>query len=117
MSLAHLNPADLKPRLDFALDAAQEAGKIILDYYQQSSLKVDHKGDNSPVTIADKSAEQRIRDGIANHFGDDGILGEEFGEQAGSSGYRWILDPLDGTKSFIHGVPLFGTLNVNPIMC
>lgn len=97
-------------RLDFALDAAMEAERIILSFYQSRDLVVDRKRDSSPVTIADRNAEIAIREGIARHFPDDAILGEEFGETAGTSGYRWILDPVDGTKSFVHGVPLFGTL-------
>src|SRR5690606_36519905 len=59
---------------------------------------------------ADREAERLIRERIADAFPDDAILGEEFGEQHGTSGWRWILDPVDGTKSFVHGVPLFGTL-------
>ena len=104
------NPADLKSRLAFASTAAREAGKLILEHYQQDGLAVDRKKDNSPVTIADRGAEEFLRAGIARAFPGDGILGEEFGEKSGTSGFRWILDPLDGTKSFIHGVPLFGTL-------
>lgn len=86
------------------------AGKLILAHYQSAGLTVDRKRDSSPVTIADRNAEEMLRAAIAREFPADGILGEEFGEQPGTSGYRWILDPLDGTKSFIHGVPLFGTL-------
>lgn len=62
------------------------------------------------MTIADQQAEQHLRSRIADAFADDAILGEEFGEQAGRSGVRWILDPIDGTKSFITGVPLYGTM-------
>jgi histidinol phosphatase-like enzyme (inositol monophosphatase family) len=102
--------ARLQQRLNHARTAAIAAGKLILEYYQSASLIVDRKRDSSPVTIADRQAEELLRAGIAREFPGDGILGEEFGEQPGSSGYRWILDPLDGTKSFIHGVPLFGTL-------
>lgn len=101
---------DLKSRLDLALHAAREAERIILEYYQSSGLAVDRKKDSSPVTIADRRAEEFIRGEIAKQFPNDGILGEEFGDTPGTSGFRWILDPLDGTKSFIHGVPLFGTL-------
>jgi histidinol phosphatase-like enzyme (inositol monophosphatase family) len=100
----------IQDRLNHARAAALEAGKLILAYYQSSGLSVDRKRDSSPVTIADRKAEEFLRAGIAREFPGDGILGEEFGEQSGSSGFRWILDPLDGTKSFIHGVPLFGTL-------
>lgn len=71
------------------------------------------KGDGSPVTAADRDAETFLRDEISVKFPGDGILGEEFGEQAGwgeASGFRWIVDPIDGTVSFVHGVPLFGTI-------
>src|SRR5262245_28731569 len=90
-------------RLEFARSAALEAGKVILEYYQSASLAIDWKRDNSPVTVADRRAEELLRARITREFPGDGILGEEFGEQPGTSGYRWILDPLDGTKSFIHG--------------
>jgi histidinol phosphatase-like enzyme (inositol monophosphatase family) len=102
--------AEFQNRLDHARTAALRAGKLILEHYQSSALTVDRKRDSSPVTIADRKAEEFLRAAIARAFPGDGILGEEFGEQPGTSGFRWILDPLDGTKSFIHGVPLFGTL-------
>src|SRR6185369_2331030 len=101
---------DLSSRLNLALNAARDAEKIILEYYQSSGLSVDRKKDSSPVTIADRRAEEFIRGEIVKQFPSDAILGEEFGDTPGTSGFRWILDPLDGTKSFIHGVPLFGTL-------
>jgi histidinol-phosphatase len=100
----------LQDRLNFAVNAAREAATLILRYYQHADLAVELKGDQSPVTAADRGAEQLLRTLIADAFPQDGILGEEFGEQAGTSGFRWILDPVDGTKSFVHGVPLFGTL-------
>lgn len=103
------NP-EFERRLTFARAAALEAGQLILTYYQSAHLAVERKRDSSPVTAADREAEQLIRAGIAREFSGDGILGEEFGETPGTSGFRWILDPVDGTKSFIHGVPLFGTL-------
>jgi histidinol-phosphatase len=102
--------AELSDRLDFALRAAREASELILRYYQNADLAVDLKGDLSPVTAADRGAEELLRRLIERDFPHDGVLGEEFGERAGSNGYRWILDPVDGTKSFVHGVPLFGTL-------
>ncbi len=101
---------DLAPRLNLACSAAREAGKLTLRYFQQSNLAVDLKHDATPVTVADREAEQLLRKRIAAEFPADGILGEEFGEQAGTSGYRWVLDPVDGTKSFIHGVPMYGVL-------
>ena len=96
-------------RLQLAVEAAQEAGKHTLKYFQQG-VEVERKSDDSPVTVADKEAEQLLRQRIGDAFPEDAILGEEFGEQPGSSGYRWILDPIDGTKSFITGVPLYGTM-------
>ncbi len=101
---------DLTARLDLALAAAREAGEITLRYFRRDNFRVERKADNSPVTVADQEAEQHLRGRIAAVFPDDGILGEEFGEQPGTSGYRWILDPIDGTKSFIYGVPLYGQL-------
>jgi myo-inositol-1(or 4)-monophosphatase len=103
------NP-QISSRLELALSAALGAGPLILEHYQSAGLTVDRKRDSSPVTIADRDAEQYLRAEIAKQFPDDAILGEEFGEKPGTSGFRWILDPVDGTKSFIHGVPLFGTL-------
>ena len=97
-------------RLELALTAAREAGAITLRYFCQSNYAVELKRDQSPVTIADREAERHLRERIAALFPGDAILGEEFGERPGDSGYRWILDPIDGTKSFISGVPLYGTL-------
>jgi histidinol-phosphatase len=97
-------------RLELALDLAQRASTLILSHYQTQGLRIESKSDDSPVTIADRNAETLIRDGILGQFSDDGILGEEFESVTGSSGYRWILDPIDGTKPFVHGVPLFGSL-------
>lgn len=105
-----MNPSDLTPRLELALSAAREAGQLTLRYFQSDSLAVELKHDASPVTVADRQAEQLLRERIARQFPHDAILGEEFPEVQGSSGYRWILDPIDGTKSFIRGVPLYGTL-------
>ena len=97
-------------RLRLALMVAREAGEITLRYFRRDDLRVDHKQDDSPVTIADREAEQHLRDRIADAFPKDAIVGEEFDDREGTSGYRWILDPIDGTKSFISGVPLYGTL-------
>jgi histidinol phosphatase-like enzyme (inositol monophosphatase family) len=79
-------------------------------WYEKSNYRVDTKTDGSPVTQADQQVEKYITDSLLGHFPDDGILGEEFGENAGSSGSRWIIDPIDGTKSFIHSVPLYANL-------
>lgn len=97
-------------RLDRALEMALAAGDLTLRYFRQDNFQVERKSDSSPVTIADREAEKFLRQQIADAFPQDAILGEELGEQPGSSGYRWILDPIDGTKSFIFGVPLYGTM-------
>ena len=98
------------PRMSLAVEIAREAGRIALEYFRSGSYQVDRKPDLSPVTAADRRAEEMLRQRIEEKFSDDAILGEEYGQSAGNSGYRWILDPIDGTKSFISGVPLFGTL-------
>ena len=103
------NDAELAARFEIAKRCAREAGQLTLQYFQKS-IDVERKADASPVTMADREAEQLLRRQITADFPDDAILGEEFGETAGSSGFRWILDPIDGTKSFISGVPLYGTL-------
>jgi histidinol-phosphatase len=105
-----METADLTARLQLGLSAAREAARSTLEYFQRDGLAVEWKQDASPVTVADRRAEQLLRDRIAAEFPDDAILGEELAERTGNSGYRWILDPIDGTKSFIHGVPLYGTL-------
>src|SRR4051812_8187336 len=97
-------------RLEFAVEIARQAGELTLQFFRRSDLAVERKADQSPVTIADRSAEELLRKRISERFGDDSIIGEEFGEQAGGSAFQWVLDPIDGTKSFIHGVPLFTTL-------
>ncbi len=105
-----MDSMDLKHRLSLALEIATEAGRLTLAHFCRADLVVERKGDDSPVTIADREAETHLRRRIAAAFPHDGMLGEEMGEAAGTSGWRWILDPIDGTKSFIHGVPLYGTL-------
>jgi histidinol-phosphatase len=97
-------------RLEFARQIAVEAGQFTLQYFCNSSLTFERKSDDSPVTIADKGAETLLRERITARFPEDAIVGEEHGVTAGDSGYRWILDPIDGTKSFITGVPLYGIL-------
>ena len=100
---------ELKQILDFALDIAREAGAITWRHYQ-GSFEAERKADSSFVTIADREAEAYLRARIAAAFPNDSILGEEEGALAGSSNRRWILDPIDGTYSFVHGVPLYGVL-------
>lgn len=100
----------LTDRLQLAIEIARQAGRLTLQYFQQDNYQVERKADNSPVTIADKQAEQLLREKIAAAFPSDAIEGEEYGKQEGNSDYCWVLDPIDGTKSFICGVPLYGTL-------
>ena len=103
------NQVELKQLLDFAVRLAREAGDIVNRHFK-GSFTVERKADNSPVTIADREAEAHLRAAIGQAFPDDGILGEEEAERIGKSKRRWIIDPLDGTYSFVHGVPLYGVL-------
>jgi len=97
--------------LAFALDAAWQAGRVTLGHYQ-TGLAAERKADNSPVTLADRQAEQKLRDLITTAWPDHALIGEEYGHQPGrsDSGYTWIIDPIDGTKSFISGVPFYAVL-------
>ena len=101
--------ADWRNRYDAALDAAQQAGQFALGYFDQG-IAVEWKSDQSPVTIADRGAEELLRKTLLGRFPNDGFLGEEFGDTPGSSGYRWIIDPIDGTRSFVRGIPIWGTM-------
>jgi len=100
----------MQDRLEYAVEIAREAGNLTLEYFNNPDLVVEQKNDFTPVTEADRGAELLLRDRISERFPDDSILGEEFPEKDGHSGFRWILDPIDGTKSFIHGVPIYSTL-------
>lgn len=100
---------ELSELLEIARRAAVVAGEVIMPLYQ-SGTAVTLKADRTPVTEADRNAELAIREFLTRECTGHGILGEEFGELPGDGRYRWILDPIDGTKSFIHHVPLFGTL-------
>jgi histidinol-phosphatase len=105
----------LKSRTKCALDAARAAGELTLRYFRDRALSVRAKADGSPVTVADQEAEELIRRMILERFPGDGVMGEEGGEVEGSGedareGFRWVVDPIDGTKSFVQGVPLYGVL-------
>lgn len=104
-----MNEPSLDHLLEFAVDLAWRAGRATLSHFQ-TGHSVEWKPDASPVTIADRDAERLLRQRIESAFPDDGIIGEEFGTVRENAGRRWILDPIDGTRSFIHGVPLYGTL-------
>lgn len=103
-------PLTSRDRLAFAVEIARQAGDQTLSLFRAAELGLESKSDGSPVTRADRDAETLMRQLIAARYPADGILGEEFPEVPGSSGYRWILDPIDGTKSFVAGVPLYTTL-------
>ncbi len=100
---------ELKEELQLGKHLLSLAKREIMPYFQ-SELKVDIKDDQSPVTVADKKAEEVMRRIIEDHTPSYGIIGEEFGGKTGEATRQWVIDPIDGTKSFIHGVPLFGTL-------
>jgi len=100
---------ELNELLELAVEIARGAGEITLQYFRKQP-ETSRKSDGSFVTIADRQAESYLRQRIGERFPDDGILGEEEGETRGKSGRRWILDPIDGTFAFVHGVPLYGVL-------
>jgi len=96
-------------RYDLAIEAAQQAGRLALGYFDKN-VAVEWKQDDSPVTLADRGAENLLKKTLLGRFPQDGFLGEESGAAPGSSGFRWIIDPIDGTRSFIRGVPIWATL-------
>lgn len=101
---------DSSPRLPFAVEIAREAGQAILAMRCHMGLQVQQKADGTPVTQVDRNAEIFLRERIGQRFPGDGILGEELDTLQGSNQYQWVLDPIDGTKSFIREVPLYTTL-------
>lgn len=105
-----IDPSEIASRLELAEQLAHAAGEVTLRWFGTSELGVEHKADGSPVSMADRAAEKHIRDTLASAFPNDAILGEEFGTSPGSSRFRWVVDPIDGTASFIRGVPLYGTM-------
>jgi fructose-1,6-bisphosphatase/inositol monophosphatase family enzyme len=107
--VAHPDPGDIDAFLVAAQAAADAAGAVVRPAFR-SGLAADLKGDQSPVTAADRGAEQAMRAVLAQHFPGHGILGEEYGLERPESRWRWVLDPIDGTRAFITGRPVFGTL-------
>lgn len=93
-----------------AVELVQEAGRLTLQWFRSPDLAIDRKGDGTPVTAADRAAERFLREQFAERYPTDGVLGEEEAETPGTSGRRWVLDPIDGTKAFSHGVPLYSNL-------
>jgi histidinol-phosphatase len=101
---------ELEPYLEFISNTAYRAGRITLAHFN-TGVHADFKSDNTPVTVADRAAEEFIRDELAREYPDHAVVGEEYGEsEKKDQQYRWIIDPIDGTKAFMRGVPLFGVL-------
>ena len=96
--------------LDRAVELARAAGDATLRWFRAAGLEIERKDDGTPVTAADRAAERQLREELAAHYPDDGILGEEEDPVVSRSGRRWIIDPIDGTKAFTCGVPLYSTL-------
>ncbi|MFY8070568.1 MAG: histidinol-phosphatase [Pirellula sp.] len=105
-----LSPQEFRSRIDFAMELAQIASEVTLGFFRTKAYQVERKSDRSPVTAADKEAERAAREAVSKGFPQDSLLGEEFGSIAGQNDFEWIIDPIDGTKSFISGVPLYSTL-------
>jgi histidinol-phosphatase len=103
-----VNPA-WHSRYEVAVEATRKAGMVALGYFE-GALTVELKSDDSPVTIADRETELVVRKTLQAAFPEDGFLGEEHGETPGSSGYRWIIDPIDGTRNYVRGIPIWATL-------
>jgi histidinol phosphatase-like enzyme (inositol monophosphatase family) len=101
---------EIAARLEAAVAAAKAAAADTLRWFGDPALAVDTKADRSPVTAADRAAEAILRSELLGRFPADAFLGEETGATPGTSGYEWVVDPIDGTKSFIRGVPLYATL-------
>jgi histidinol-phosphatase len=104
-----MSDGEMNELLDFSVSLAREAGEITLRYFRRE-FETRLKGKDNFVTQADIEAEEFLRRRIAEEFPGDAIIGEEGGESAGSTGRRWIIDPIDGTYSFVHGVPFYGVL-------
>lgn len=103
-----MNP-EWRNRYELAVRAAGQAGGLALRYFD-ADFDVEWKDDRSPVTVADREAEALLRATLLEAFPNDGFLGEEFGDTPGSSGFRWIIDPIDGTRNFVRRIPIWGTL-------
>jgi histidinol-phosphatase len=109
-----MNP-EWRARYEVAVESAEQAAQIAAGYFPDGdpaefAAHIEWKSDRSPVTAADRAAEAFLRNRIINAFPDDAFLGEEYGEKPGDSGFRWIVDPIDGTRNFMRGMPLWGTL-------
>lgn len=96
--------------LDAFAELVAAAGATTLEWFRSPTLDVEVKGDGTPVTVADRTAERFLREEIARRHPGDAVLGEEEADTDGTTGRTWVIDPIDGTKAFTHGVPLYSTL-------
>jgi histidinol-phosphatase len=101
--------AEWKSRYEVAREAAENAGRLAKRYFDDK-FRVEWKEDQSPVTVADRESESLLRQVLLSAFPNDGFLGEEYGDTPGTSGFRWIIDPIDGTRNFVRGIPIWATL-------
>ncbi len=99
----------IREYVDFATDACFRAGRLTLAHFQ-TGVHVEHKSDQSPVTIADRASEELLRRWINKRFPSHALVGEEMGQSDNDSNHRWFIDPIDGTRSFVRGIPLYGVL-------
>ena len=104
-----VSSVNLREYLDFAAQTAYEAGRLTLGYFRTGVMRPELKPDDTPVTVADREAERLIRAKIGARYPGHAVVGEEYGVE-GDSSHRWIVDPIDGTKAFVRGVPLYGVL-------
>jgi histidinol-phosphatase len=103
-----MNP-EWRSRYEAALEVTRRAAQKALGYFE-AVVAVEWKNDQSPVTVADRETEQELRSSLQRLFPRDGFLGEEYGVVPGTSGFRWVIDPIDGTRSFVRGIPVWATL-------
>jgi histidinol phosphatase-like enzyme (inositol monophosphatase family) len=101
--------AEWTTRYECAVQTTRAAAALALDYYHQA-LDVEWKADESPVTVADREAERLLRETLLGSFPGDGFLGEESGDQPAATDFQWIIDPIDGTRNFVRGIPIWGTM-------
>lgn len=103
-------PLSTRDLLDTAIAAAEAGGRSTLPWFRSARLEVEQKSNNSPVTNADRESEQTIRRMIQERWPDHALLGEEYGRTGPENAPTWVIDPIDGTRSFVRGVPLYGTM-------
>lgn len=107
--MSQITEPSLAELAEFAVDLAWQAGRRTLAYFQ-AGVAAEEKDDGTPVTLADREAERVLREGVRARFPDDSLVGEEYGEDLAAGPRTWVFDPIDGTKGFVHGVPLYSVL-------